>query len=238
MSTISFSKSQINQFIKKLSENDKCTLDTKEMMKIFNQSTKVKETRHTKSAYMLFLDKYRASLSDDERKNVTQIAKNGGAAWKALSDKEKEPFNLEAKKIKDSKLALLPKKNKRPPSAYLLFLSDFRENLTDLEKKNVTEVAKKGGAAWKALSDKKKTPYIEKAAALKPVPNKVQKVKKPRNSYQIFVAEYRANLSDAEKNIGMGEISKKAASKWKLLENKQPYILKAEEEKKKGKQIY
>ena len=68
-------------------------------MKIFNTSTKVKETLHTKSAYMLFLDKYRSSLSDDERKNVTQIAKNGGAAWKALSDKEKEPVNVEIKTI-------------------------------------------------------------------------------------------------------------------------------------------
>merc|ERR1712192_76196 len=55
---------------------------------------------------------------------------------------------------------------KRPPSAYLLFMSDFRQEYKRINPegfKKVTEVAKAGAAKWKAYTDAEKNPYQEDA---------------------------------------------------------------------------
>lgn len=246
MSTLTFTKSQINEIIKNILQLEGINnVDSKSINKIFNtvaSGKKVKKSTHTKSSYMLFLDHFRKNLSDEEKKNMTQVAKNGGAKWKSLSDKEKEPFVIEAKKLKEEALSKLPVKEKRPKSAYILFLDDFRKTLSEQERKNVTQVAKDGGAAWRALSEKKKNPYIEKAESLKPEKkDKEVKPKKPRTGYQIFVAEFRSKLSESEKKeLGIGGISKKASVGWNKLAEKgqSTYLKKSTEEKEKGVQIY
>ena len=57
-----------------------------------------------------------------------------------------------------------PNKPKRPLSAYFLWMQENRETLKK-EGMSVTEVAKAGGAAWKALTDKSE--WEKKAAAAK-----------------------------------------------------------------------
>ncbi|KAH7860309.1 hypothetical protein Vadar_011955 [Vaccinium darrowii] len=67
----------------------------------------------------------------------------------------------------------LNKKNsgapKRPPSAFFVFMDDFRksykENFPD--NKSVSVVGKAGGEKWKAMSESEKAPYVAKAVKKK-----------------------------------------------------------------------
>jgi len=57
---------------------------------------------------------------------------------------------------------------KRPPSSYMLWLSENRASIAkELGTAKVPEVAKKAGADWSKLSEKQKKRYAEKAAVLK-----------------------------------------------------------------------
>ncbi|XP_019239095.1 PREDICTED: HMG1/2-like protein isoform X2 [Nicotiana attenuata] len=70
------------------------------------------------------------------------------------------------KKEKATKTAGAPK---RPPTAFFIFMADFRksykENFPD--NKSVAVVGKAGGEKWKAMSESEKAPYVGKAAKLK-----------------------------------------------------------------------
>ncbi|KAJ3137649.1 hypothetical protein HK101_003867 [Irineochytrium annulatum] len=57
-----------------------------------------------------------------------------------------------------------PNAPKRPPSAYLLFCADEREQKTDIKG---PEMMKHLGKAWKAIDEKDKQAYEKKAATLK-----------------------------------------------------------------------
>ncbi|XP_006659014.1 high mobility group B protein 7 [Oryza brachyantha] len=61
------------------------------------------------------------------------------------------------------------KKGKRPPTAFFLFLADFRKEYKAEHpgNKSVSAAAKEGGERWKAMSDEEKKPYLDKAAELK-----------------------------------------------------------------------
>ncbi|AQK57946.1 nucleosome/chromatin assembly factor D [Zea mays] len=60
-------------------------------------------------------------------------------------------------------------KRKRSPTAFFLFMDDFRKEFkaTHPDNKSVATVAKEGGERWKSMTDEEKKPYIEKAAELK-----------------------------------------------------------------------
>ncbi|CAH1425771.1 unnamed protein product [Lactuca virosa] len=92
---------------------------------------------------------------------IAQKKLNPEATKKAKSDKSV------AKKEKASKKN--PGAPKRPPSAFFVFMEEFRkeykENFPD--NKSVSIVAKEGGVKWKAMSDSEKAPYVEKAAVKK-----------------------------------------------------------------------
>ena len=68
-------------------------------------------------------------------------------------------------------------KVKRPLNAYFLFARDRRP---ELKKANPDErmgpISKLIGAEWKAMSDKKKAPYLQKAKDLKAEYEKAQEV--------------------------------------------------------------
>ena len=61
-------------------------------------------------------------------------------------------------------------KPKRPLSAFMIFSMENRERVmkeNKFEKKQIGDIAKKIGEAWKKMSDKEKTPYNDKAKKLK-----------------------------------------------------------------------
>ncbi|KAJ3680433.1 hypothetical protein LUZ60_016711 [Juncus effusus] len=84
------------------------------------------------------------------------------------------------KKVKD------PNKPKRPPSAFFVFMEEFREEFKAKNPKNklVSVVSKAGGDRWKSMSDADKAPYQAKAEKRKEEYNKVMDAynKKPEKS--------------------------------------------------------
>ncbi|NP_001351851.1 HMG1/2-like protein [Cicer arietinum] len=63
------------------------------------------------------------------------------------------------------KAAKDPNKPKRPPSAFFVFMSDFREQYKKdhPNNKSVAAVGKACGEEWKSLSDADKAPYVARA---------------------------------------------------------------------------
>ncbi|XP_074364916.1 high mobility group B protein 1 [Apium graveolens] len=72
-------------------------------------------------------------------------------------------------KAKKGKLAKDPNKPKRPPSAFFVFLEEFRKTFKkeNPNVKAVSAVGKAGGEKWKSLSATEKAPYEAKAAKRK-----------------------------------------------------------------------
>ncbi|KAJ8747207.1 hypothetical protein K2173_008435 [Erythroxylum novogranatense] len=93
----------------------------------------------------------------DDRK----IGKRKAAA--AINKSAKRKTNKDKKAKKD------PNKPKRPPSAFFVFLEEFRQTFKK-ENPNVSSVAavgKAGGQKWKSMSPDEKAPYEAKAAKRK-----------------------------------------------------------------------
>ncbi|KNA04107.1 hypothetical protein SOVF_202730 [Spinacia oleracea] len=89
-------------------------------------------------------------------KAETTTTRRGGDA--KLSVKKGAP----AKKGKPAKD---PNKPKRPPSAFFVFMEEFRVTYKQKHpnNKSVAVVGKAGGEKWKSLTDAEKAPYIQKA---------------------------------------------------------------------------
>ncbi|XP_047317640.1 HMG1/2-like protein isoform X1 [Impatiens glandulifera] len=88
----------------------------------------------------------------DSRLSVKK-GKGGGGTAKAAP---KRPVKGAAKD---------PNKPKRPPSAFFVFMEDFRKQYKEKHpnNKSVAAVGKAAGDKWKSLSDAEKAPYISKA---------------------------------------------------------------------------
>nr|NP_001071792.1 transcription factor protein [Ciona intestinalis]BAE06615.1 transcription factor protein [Ciona intestinalis] len=138
---------------------------------------KKKRKRHTwvkrpTTAYLYFVSKYRETLKEagevvPKAKIITQAC---AEKWRNMNEEEKEPF-LELSRRdrerwqKDKALEKKPRdpnRPKRPPSAYFLFLADFRKNYPG-KSDPAKEITKKAGEAWNSLSDAEKTPYYRSA---------------------------------------------------------------------------
>ncbi|KAL5752325.1 hypothetical protein ACOSP7_022510 [Xanthoceras sorbifolium] len=67
-----------------------------------------------------------------------------------------------------------PNKPKRPPSAFFVFMEDFRQQYKKEHpnNKSVAAVGKAGGEKWKSLSAAEKAPFVEKAEKRKKEYNK------------------------------------------------------------------
>jgi hypothetical protein len=79
-----------------------------------------------------------------------------------------------------------PNKPKRPPSAFFVFMDEFRKEFNEKNpnNKSVAAVSKAGGARWKSLSESDKAPYAAKAVKHKEDYNKKMDVynNKPEKS--------------------------------------------------------
>uniref|UniRef100_A0A0V0HE47 Putative high mobility group B protein 1-like n=1 Tax=Solanum chacoense TaxID=4108 RepID=A0A0V0HE47_SOLCH len=84
--------------------------------------------------------------------------------------KRKATLKDDKKKVtKDKKAKKDPNKPKRPPSAFFVFLEEFRKTFKkeNPNVKAVSAVGKAGGEKWKSLSAAEKAPYEAKAAKRK-----------------------------------------------------------------------
>lgn len=142
---------------------------------------KKKRKRHTwvkrpTTAYLYFVSKYRETLKEagevvPKAKIITQAC---AEKWRNMNEEEKEPF-LELSRrdrerwLKDKALEKKPRdpnRPKRPPSAYFLFLADFRKSYPG-KADPAKEITKKAGEAWNNLSDAEKTPYYRSAQVIR-----------------------------------------------------------------------
>ncbi|PON51169.1 High mobility group box domain containing protein [Parasponia andersonii] len=89
------------------------------------------------------------------------VGKRKAAARADNSSKRKAKKEKRAKKD--------PNKPKRPPSAFFVFLEEFRKEFKkdNPNVKAVSAVGKAGGERWKSLTEAEKAPYEAKAAKRK-----------------------------------------------------------------------
>ncbi|KAL1561490.1 HMG1/2-like protein [Salvia divinorum] len=87
-----------------------------------------------------------------------------GGKTRAVSKKSESKLGVKMSK-KDKKAAKDPNKPKRPPSAFFVFMEDFRKQYKEKHptNKSVAAVGKAGGDKWKSLSEGEKAPYVAEA---------------------------------------------------------------------------
>ncbi|KAJ0966867.1 hypothetical protein J5N97_023784 [Dioscorea zingiberensis] len=107
--------------------------------------------------------KIRMNLEAQVVEKVTEVVKKPTERKRAATSENKERKTKKEKKSKD------PNMPKRPPTAFFLFMDDFRKEFkaANPDSKSVSVVAKEGGEKWKSMSDEEKKPYVDKAAELK-----------------------------------------------------------------------
>ncbi|CAL9127771.1 unnamed protein product [Musa acuminata var. zebrina] len=93
--------------------------------------------------------------------DASKKADNKLSAKKGSERASKKPRKLKAAKD--------PNKPKRPPSAFFVFMKEFRKSFKEKNpnNKSVSVVGKAGGDKWKSMSEDEKVPYVTKAAKLK-----------------------------------------------------------------------
>ncbi|XP_072968776.1 HMG1/2-like protein [Typha angustifolia] len=86
-----------------------------------------------------------------------------------LAAKRKGADRASKKPVKKAKPGKDPNKPKRPPSAFFVFMEEFRKTFKEKNpnNKSVAVVGKAGGDKWKSLSEAEKAPYVTKANKLK-----------------------------------------------------------------------
>ncbi|KAH7441133.1 hypothetical protein KP509_03G026600 [Ceratopteris richardii] len=118
--------------------------------------------------------------------------KNGSSAEKPKRKAEEQA----PKKSKKSARVRDANEPKRPPTAFFLFLEDYRKKFKDEnpDSKGVSEVARSAGEKWKAMSEEDKLPFVKKAELLK-------------ETYLVLLKQYReskkvVNPMDLEERSG------------------------------------
>ncbi|RVX16316.1 High mobility group B protein 7 [Vitis vinifera] len=107
--------------------------------------------------------KIKLNLEAQVVEKVTDVKKKPAEKKNATTTEPKPKKSRRLRKVKD------PNMPKRPPTAFFLFMDDFRKEYKESnpDSKNVSVVAKEGGEKWKSMTDEEKKPYVDKAAELK-----------------------------------------------------------------------
>ncbi|XP_022141388.1 high mobility group B protein 7 [Momordica charantia] len=109
--------------------------------------------------------KIRMNLESQTVEKQTQAKKSSERKRSASSEPKAKKSKVEKRGKKDRD----PNAPKRPPTAFFIFMDDFRKSYKEdhPDSKGGKEVAKEGGEKWKSLTDEEKKPYQDKAAELK-----------------------------------------------------------------------
>ncbi|GAA0150367.1 hypothetical protein Leryth_006974 [Lithospermum erythrorhizon] len=120
-----------------------------------------------------------------------------GAKSKASARGNDSKLSVKSKPAKKAKAVKDPNKPKRPPSAFFVFMEDFRQEYKAKHPNNkaVSAVGKAGGERWKSLTDSEKAPYIAKADKRKA---DYEKTIKAYNKKQAGEAEEESDKSKSE----------------------------------------
>ncbi|KAM0838410.1 hypothetical protein ACQ4PT_039657 [Festuca glaucescens] len=101
---------------------------------------------------------------------------------------------------KRKKAAAAAGKPKRPPSAFFVFMSEFRQEYQaeNPGNKSVANVSKAAGEKWRAMSDEDKAPYVEKAGQKKKDYEKTKATFESKES----ASSKKAKTADVEEGEG------------------------------------
>lgn len=124
------------------------------------------------TAYINFTQWYREELKKAGRTipKIGEFGKECAAKWNSMSEEDKTPFLETAARDRDRykremaiyKPARDSNKPKRPTTAFMLFMADFRKEMAGKEPEGgVSALAKAGGERWRAMSDEDKRRYVE-----------------------------------------------------------------------------
>ncbi|XP_021754488.1 high mobility group B protein 3-like [Chenopodium quinoa] len=104
---------------------------------------------------------------------------------------------------KKGKPAKDPNKPKRPPSAFFVFMEEFRVTYKQKHpnNKSVAAVGKAGGEKWKSLTEAEKAPYIQKAEKRK------ADYEKSMNTYNKKLAEGKDAEEEEESDKSRSEVN-------------------------------
>ncbi|OAY67432.1 HMG1/2-like protein isoform X1 [Ananas comosus] len=121
------------------------------------------------------------------------------AAKRKVADRATKKAPKKAKAVKD------PNKPKRPPSAFFVFMEEFRKQFNEKNpnNKSVSVVGKAGGDKWKSLSEAEKAPYVAKANKLKSEYTKTMAAynkKQSEGAHKAAEAEDESDKSKSEVN--------------------------------------
>ncbi|EOX99031.1 hypothetical protein QUC31_014850 [Theobroma cacao] len=124
-----------------------------------------------KTVPVALISMHSCSLDAKIKMNLEAQVIEKPAEVKKKPAERKKPASTESnpKKPKKLKKGKDPNAPKRPPTAFFLFMDDFRKSYKEAnpDAKGVTGVAKEGGEKWKSMSEEEKKPYVDKAAELK-----------------------------------------------------------------------
>lgn len=123
--------------------------------------------------FINFTQWYREELKKGGRPipKIAEFGKECAAKWSTMSEDEKKPFLDAAAKDRDRykremavyKPARDASKPKRPGTAFMLFMVDFRKEMAGKEPEGgVAALAKLGGERWRNMSEDEKRPYVER----------------------------------------------------------------------------
>lgn len=123
--------------------------------------------------FINFTQWYREELKKTGRPvpKIAEFGKECAAKWAAMQEDEKKPFLDAASRDRDRykremaiyKPARDESKPKRPGTAFMLFMVDFRKEMAGKEPEGgVAALAKLGGERWRGMTEEDKRPYVEK----------------------------------------------------------------------------
>ncbi|XP_021969176.1 high mobility group B protein 1 [Helianthus annuus] len=138
-------------------------------------------------------------------------ARGKGAAkrdtLKPVDDRKVGKKKAAASKGKKTKAAKDPNKPKRPPSAFFVFLEEFRITFKKENPNNkaVSAVGKAGGEKWKSMSAAEKAPYEAKAAKRKTEYEKLMKAYNKKQESEADDVEEESDKSKSEVDEESGQ---------------------------------
>ncbi|WOL13355.1 high mobility group B protein 7-like [Canna indica] len=153
-----------------------------------------------KDVAVVLIDMHSCSLDSKIRMTLeSQVVEKEVEVKKPPAKKRAVPSEGKEKKVKTGKKSKGASGRKRPPTAFFLFMDDFRKSFKEAnpDNKKVAVVAKEGGEKWKSMSEEEKKPYVERAAELKAEHEKA--VEKDNQEEEEEVGE------EAEEEVG-GEV--------------------------------
>merc|ERR1719201_2516911 len=141
--------------------------------------------KRARTAFNFFLDAFREEykITNPDVKGVVHCTKAGSEKWKTLTPADRSPYEEKAAAAREKYLKAkeeyvnsggpqkfkLAKGPPRPPTAYFIFLTNFRKerNESGAEPTSIKEISKMAGAKWREMEPTTKIPYEQKAARAK-----------------------------------------------------------------------